>query len=46
MIDARTLIGHWPGPDLDVGLFRGLQDYLETGRGRPVIYFTLTSDVA
>jgi len=45
VIDSRTLLGRWPAPDLDFGLFNRLRDHLETGRGRPVFYFALTSVV-
>jgi hypothetical protein len=42
MLDDRTLLGRWMMPDIAPGLFLGLQDFIETGRGRPVFYWVLT----
>jgi hypothetical protein len=35
VVDDRMLIGRWPAPELNSGLLRGLDQYLEGGRGRP-----------
>ena len=42
MIDDRTMLGRWTMPDLAPGLFLGLRDFVETGRGRPIFYWVLT----
>jgi hypothetical protein len=41
LVDDRTLIGKWSVPELAPGLILDLQDFLETGRGRPAFYYVL-----
>jgi hypothetical protein len=42
MIDGQTMLGRWTMPDVAPGLFLGLRDFVETGRGRPAFYWVLT----
>ena len=42
VVDDRMLIGRWPAPELNAGLLRGLDQYLEGGRGRPRFYWILS----
>jgi hypothetical protein len=42
VIDDQTMLGRWTLPDLSPGLFLGLRDFVETGKGRPSVRWVLT----
>lgn len=44
LVDERTLIGKWTLPEMAPGLILDLQDFLETGRGRPAFYYVLARE--